>query len=109
MSEKPSVHRAAAEGFSSGAEAYVRGRPDYPPQALDWLRDALGLRPGKTVVDLGAGTGKFTKVLLATGADVIAVDPVMPMLDRLRSALPAARRLRALAATAENIPLASGA
>ena len=140
MSEKPSVHRAAAEGFSSGAETYVRGRPDYPPQALDWLRDTLGLGPGKTVVDLGAGTGKFTKVLLATGADVIAVDPVMPMLDRLRRytqerprspggseprhvesvsgveavvgaerALPAARRLRALAATAENIPIASGA
>jgi SAM-dependent methyltransferase len=90
MSEKPSVHRAAAEGFSSGAEAYVRGRPDYPPQALDWLRDTLGLGPGKTVVDLGAGTGKFTKVLLATGADVIAVDPVMPMLDRLRRDLQAA-------------------
>jgi len=108
MSEKPSVHRAAAEGFSSGAEVYVRGRPDYPSQALDWLRDALGLGPGKTVVDLGAGTGKFTKVLLATGAEVIAVDPVMPMLDRLRSTLPAARRLRALAATAENIPIASG-
>jgi hypothetical protein len=50
--KNPSVHRAAAEGFSSGAETYVRGRPDYPAQALDWLHDALGLAAGKTVVDL---------------------------------------------------------
>lgn len=84
MNENPSVHRAAAEGFASGAETYVRGRPDYPPAALDWLRNALGLEAGKTVVELGAGTGKFTKVLLATGAEVVAVEPVVPMLDRLR-------------------------
>ena len=106
MSENPSVHRAAAEGFSSGAETYVRGRPDYPPQALDWLRDTLGLGAGKRVVDLGAGTGKFTKVLLATGAHVTAVDPVMPMLDRLRRDVPGAD---AIAGDAEHIPLASGA
>ena len=91
MSENPSVHRTAAEGFSSGAETYVRGRPDYPPQALDWLRDTLGIGAGKRVVDLGAGTGKFTKVLLTTGAHVTAIDPVMPMLDRLRRDVPGAR------------------
>ncbi|MEJ0036459.1 MAG: class I SAM-dependent methyltransferase [Gammaproteobacteria bacterium] len=105
MSENPSVHRAAAEGFSSGAEVYVRGRPDYPPQALDWLRNSLGLAVGRAVVDLGAGTGKFTRVLLATGAKVIAVDPVMPMLDRLRRDVP---EVEAVAGDAEHIPLAAG-
>src|SRR5262249_17005278 len=60
---------------------------------------------GKTVVDLGAGTGKFTQVLLTTGARVIAVDPVMPMLDRLRRDVPAAE---AIAGDAEHIPVASG-
>jgi 2-polyprenyl-3-methyl-5-hydroxy-6-metoxy-1,4-benzoquinol methylase len=92
MGRNPSVHRAAAEGFSSGAETYVRGRPGYPPEALDWLRNELGLGAGKTVVDLGAGTGKFTKVLLATGAKVIAIDPVAPMLDRLCRDLQASPR-----------------
>ena len=106
MSEKPSVHRAAAEGFSSGAETYARGRPDYPPQALEWLRNSLGLGAGKTVVDLGAGTGKFTRVLLTTGARVIAVEPVMPMLDRLRRDVPGAE---AIAGDAEHVPVASGA
>lgn len=104
MSQDPSVHRAAAEGFASGAETYVRGRPDYPPEALDWLRNELGMGAGKTVVDLGAGTGKFTKVLSTTGANVIAVDPVMPMLDRLRRELPS---VEAVAGNAEHIPLGS--
>ena len=105
MTENPSVHRAAAEGFSSGADAYVRGRPDYPPEALDWLRNVLGVGAGKTVLDLGAGTGKFTKVLLTTGARVIAIDPVMPMLARLRRDVPGAE---ALVGDAQHIPVASG-
>lgn len=129
MSESPSVHRAAAEGFASGAETYVRGRPDYPPQALQWLRNEIGLGAGKTVVDLGAGTGKFTKVLLTTGAKVVAVEPVMAMLERLRRDLAGGPRspggsesshsgrgelkasapaLSAVAGTAEHIPVASG-
>jgi hypothetical protein len=45
------IHSAAAEGFSRGAQAYVRGRPDYPPQTRAWLRDDLGLRAGKVVLD----------------------------------------------------------
>lgn len=99
------MHRAAAEGFSSGADTYVRGRPDYPPEALDWLRNVAGVGAGKTVLDLGAGTGKFTKVLLTTGARVIAVDPVTPMLDRLRRDVPGAE---AIVGDAEHVPVASG-
>lgn len=82
------IHRAAAEGYTQTADQYVKGRPDYPPQLADWLRDSLGLRPGTTVVDLGAGTGKFTPRLLETGARVIAVEPVAPMLSKLAQAWP---------------------
>jgi SAM-dependent methyltransferase len=61
------------------------------------------LQPGRTVLDLGAGTGKFTVELLATGAQVFAVDPVAAMLDNLRLSAAAAT---ALLGDAENIPLA---
>lgn len=96
------IHHAAADGYASGADTYVKGRPDYPPAVSAWLRDALGLGPGKTVLDLGAGTGKFTPRLVDTGATVIVVEPVPAMLAKLSAALP---QVRALAGTATAIPL----
>lgn len=96
------IHHAAADGYASGADTYVKGRPDYPPAVSAWLRDTLGLRPGKTVLDLGAGTGKFTPRLVDTGATVIAVEPVPAMLAKLSAALP---QVPALAGTATAIPL----
>jgi SAM-dependent methyltransferase len=96
------VHRAAASGYAAGAETYAKGRPEYPSALHEWLREVVGLAPGSAVVDLGAGTGKFTKLLIATGGSVVAVEPVPEMLDRLRAALPEAR---AMAGTATAIPL----
>jgi ubiquinone/menaquinone biosynthesis C-methylase UbiE len=95
------LHPAASGGFARAAEAYERGRPGYPTAAVDFLAARLGLGRGRTVVDLAAGTGKFTRPLLATGADVVAVEPVAEM----RAALPAGAR--ALDGTAEAIPLAA--
>ena len=95
------VHPVAAEGFGRGADTYVRGRPDFPPAALDWLRHDLALQPGKAAIDLGAGTGKFTRLLVETGAEVIAVEPVTAMLDCLARELPA---VRALPGDARQIP-----
>jgi SAM-dependent methyltransferase len=96
------IHPAAAEGFAVAAETYVRGRPDYPPEALEWLRSTLALQRGKIVIDLGAGTGKFTKLLVATGAHVIALEPVAPMLDQLTQRMP---HVEARVGDAEHIPL----
>ena len=62
----------------------------------------MGLGSGRRVLDLGAGTGKFTKYLLATGAEVVAVEPVVAMRERLTAAFP---RVRALSGQAEAIPL----
>jgi precorrin-6B methylase 2 len=64
MSEAVGVHRTATGGYATAADSYVRGRPDYPPEIADWLLNSLGLRAGMTVVDLGAGTGKFTPNLV---------------------------------------------
>jgi len=97
-----SIHHTAADGYTTMADKYVRGRPDYPPGVADWLRDSLGLRAGITVVDLGAGTGKFTRRLIETGAKVIAVEPVPKMRGELSAALP---HVEALSGSAQSIPL----
>jgi SAM-dependent methyltransferase len=97
------VHPAAAEGFNRGIDTYVRGRPAFPPAALEWLRDDLGLCAGSVAVDLGAGTGKFTTLMAHTGAHVIAVEPSAAMLASLVRQLPA---ITALRGTAQAIPLA---
>jgi SAM-dependent methyltransferase len=97
------VHPAAEKGFALAAGEYERGRPDYPAGAVEHLVRRLGLRPGRTVVDLAAGTGKLTRPLLAVGCEVIAVEPVAEM----RAALP--EGVRALDGTAESIPLPAAA
>jgi SAM-dependent methyltransferase len=95
------IHRAAAEGFSRSAEAYERGRPRYPAEALELLLSRLPA--GAAVLDLAAGTGALTRPLLEAGLGVVAVEPVAEM----RAALPDG--VRALEGTAEAIPLATGA
>jgi SAM-dependent methyltransferase len=84
--------------FGSEAAAYERGRPSYPPEAIDWLLPA----GARDVLDLGAGTGKLTTRLVERGLDVVAVDPIPEMLDVLRTSLP---DTPALLGTAEEIPL----
>ncbi len=100
------IHRAAAAGYTAKAEAYIRGRPEYPAAVLEWLRDDLALGAGKTVLDLGAGTGKFLPHLGATSAAVIAVEPVAAMRAQLIERNPG---VDARAGTAEQIPLGDGA
>jgi SAM-dependent methyltransferase len=94
------VHEEAARGFARSADAYERARPEYPAEAVAWLAERTGLRPGRTVVDLAAGTGKLTRPLAATGARVIAVEPVPEMRARIG---PEAARV--LDGTAEAIPV----
>lgn len=94
------VHRAAAQGFARSADAYERGRPGYPDEAIRFLLAELPAQP--VVLDLAAGTGKLTRPLLDAGLSVIAVEP----LEEMRAAVPAAAR--ALDGTAESIPLGDG-
>ncbi len=100
------THPTAAAGFGRAADAYERGRPGYPPSAVAHLAAELGLAPGATVLDLAAGTGKLTRMLAATGAAVIAVEPVEAMRSVLVAALP---EVEVLEGTAEAIPVPAGA
>ena len=91
-----------ARSFEQVADVYERARPEYPADAVAWVADELGLSPGRTVLDLGAGTGKLTRALVQTGAQVIAVEPGEQMLSQLRRVVPDAT---ALLGAAEDIPL----
>jgi SAM-dependent methyltransferase len=89
---------AHANSFGPVAHIYERGRPPYPPAAVDWLLPAGTPR----VLDLGAGTGKLTRQLHERGLAVTAVDPSEGMLGELRRVLP---DVPAHLGSAESIPL----
>jgi SAM-dependent methyltransferase len=79
-------------------EDYERGRPSWPRAVVD----VAGLSPKATVLELGAGTGKLTRLLAAAFDHVLAVEPAEAMRRVLVTLCPEAR---ALASSAEDIPL----
>lgn len=87
-SVKGDARQPLGSSFGAAATAYAEHRPDYAQAAVRW---ALEPAPGPRVLDLGAGTGKLTATLVASGAEVIAVEPDREMLRELRRALPNVR------------------
>lgn len=75
-----------ATSFGVAAGDYEQGRPGYPGEAVAWMLQPAGPRP--RVADIGAGTGKLTRSVVATGASVIAVEPDAAMLEALRGTMP---------------------
>lgn len=96
------VHQAAARGFDRQADAYDRGRPGYPAEAIAFVIETLRISSGATVVDLAAGTGKLTRELVPTGAELIAIEPVAGMREVLSRSLP---DVLVTDGTAESLPL----
>ena len=65
-----------ASSFGAVASAYARYRPEYRADAVRWCLAPAGRDVGSLrVLDLGAGTGKLTRLLVDLGADVTAVEP----------------------------------
>jgi SAM-dependent methyltransferase len=94
----------AAAAWGADASGYEAARPGWPPEALDWLWDGLGLGPDAEVLDLAAGTGKLTRALLERTAGVVAVEPLEGMRAQLTRT-----GARVLEGTAEAIPLEDAA
>jgi SAM-dependent methyltransferase len=101
------TRRVRGTAFSAVADVYERTRPGYPDEAVDWLVGTDPLR----VLELGAGTGKLTRSLLARGHAVVATDPSGPMLDELDRSLggtaPGGAALEVTAGAAEQLPFAA--
>lgn len=72
-----------ALSFGSVAQAYERFRPGYPEELVDEVLAYAG-RPLATALEIGAGTGKATRVFAARGIAVTATDPDAAMLAELR-------------------------
>lgn len=96
------VHTSAQQGFSTQAITYAQGRPDYPRQLTGWLAETLRIDAQSSVIDLGAGTGKFTRLLSTLAPTLTAVEPVAAMGAQLTKLLPDVRLVNG---TAESIPL----
>lgn len=93
--------------FGSAADEYEAGRPEYPMAAVEWmLRPVAGRERGIRVADVGAGTGKLTRVAVELGAEVVAIDPDPVMLAALREHV---QGVLTFVGTAERLPLPDAA
>jgi SAM-dependent methyltransferase len=72
--------------YGTDPAGYDAGRPEYPPQLYDVLTHRCGLGPGTSTLEIGPGTGRVTRQLLAAGASVTAVEPNAGMAAWLRDA-----------------------
>jgi SAM-dependent methyltransferase len=88
----------AWRSFGSAAADYELGRPGWPVEAVD----APGIPRESAVLDLAAGTGKLTRVLVERFDRVLAVEPLDEMRAVLEELVPDAG---AVAGEAESIPL----
>lgn len=100
------IHPLATEGFGRAATiaAYERGRTAAAPEAVDHLVEALALGADSVVADVGAGTGKLSRLLAPSGAAVIGVEPVAAMREGFRHAC----ELPLVGAAAEGLPFPPG-
>jgi ubiquinone/menaquinone biosynthesis C-methylase UbiE len=93
--------------FGDCAATYDAARPEWPAATARWLTGTedggpLTGRGRLRVADVGAGTGKLTRTLVAAGHEVVAVDPSEGMLAALRAAVPGTPTF---VGTGEQLPL----
>lgn len=89
--------------FGAAADTYEAGRPEYPLEAVQWmLQPVAGAGGGIRAVDVGAGTGKLTRALVALEVETVAVDPDPAMLATLRERV---RGVPTFVGAAEHLPI----
>jgi SAM-dependent methyltransferase len=93
--------------FSNRVDNYVKYRPSYPKEAIDFLYQDLGFTDQSTIADIGSGTGIFTKLLLLQGSVVQAVEPNTEMRLAAEAQLSDFGNFFSIQGTAENTQLES--
>ncbi|ODQ52190.1 S-adenosyl-L-methionine-dependent methyltransferase [Saitoella complicata NRRL Y-17804] len=112
MSTKRAVHPVSASSFSKTSSLYDSARPSYIPAAVDTLLTNLNLTPNpntaekRRILELGAGTGKFTKLIQGRGYHITATEPAPGMLEVLRQNV-TDKDVKVVQADAYDIPLPS--
>ncbi|MBI5773133.1 MAG: class I SAM-dependent methyltransferase [Verrucomicrobia bacterium] len=97
---------APTQRFSSRVENYVRYRPSYPNEVVDWLRSECGLTADSTVADIGSGTGKLAELLLQRECRVFGVEPNREMREAGERVIASHPHFTSVAAAAEATTLA---
>jgi ubiquinone/menaquinone biosynthesis C-methylase UbiE/catechol 2,3-dioxygenase-like lactoylglutathione lyase family enzyme len=93
--------------FTNRVENYVKYRPSYPLEAIDYLYQTVGINPESEVADIGAGTGIFSQLLLQRGSKVTAVEPNQAMREAAERMLAAEPRYTSVIGSAEDTQLQS--
>ncbi len=65
--------------FSSRVDNYIKYRPGYPAELLDFLKSDCGLTENSTIADIGSGTGILSELFLKNGNTVFGVEPNLGM------------------------------
>ena len=92
------------EAFTGRAEAYVKARPGYSEEDMEYIRKIVP--PGAVFADVGAGTGIFTELLARYGCEIYAVEPNTDMRERLIVTLAPYPKAKIVDGTAEATMLA---
>lgn len=90
------------QSFSNRVKDYVKYRPTYPSDAIDYLYDIIKLDEHMTIADIGAGTGKLSELLVERGTNIIAVEPNHEMRNASELILGHKSNFRAMAGSAES-------
>ncbi len=92
--------------FSSRVKDYVKSRPSYPAEIIEFFVDELELHTYDKVADIGSGTGKFSELLLQNRYTVYCVEPNREMREAAEKLLGGYSNFISVDGTAENTKLA---
>jgi len=98
--------------FNAVAHDYAAARPDYPPALLRWFCGAVPPGEGQVAVDVGSGTGIFTRQLrqeLPAATGLIGIEPAAGMREQARQRILPGEKLDYRDGTAEALPLPDAA